>query len=321
MQFTTIPQPYAPLGGALTYAIEADAPTDLTVRILDNTMTELYGAKRFARATNVEFDIAPYLRRALHFTPTVGRTGIYAGARRVLPVFVEVASSATQQVLTAPLRTFLPTTYEVPSPALLTSMPLARLIPEGACDELSLRTDGQQEITVGIGYGPQTMSQTHVIPSGGLHLFLLNTADFPLADTLTVDAGPCGKVVYTLMRPVQGAVRLAWRSRSGSIEHYSFPIEVTAEVEATKQHAYGPEGHTGRTTFEHHRKLRSALETRAVLEALSELLCTPEAWLVEGSDYTPIDIISDRATVHTHGSMNYLEIVFRPKTQPRKPWN
>lgn len=48
MQFTQIPNPYAPLGGPLTYAVEADATTDFDVRIIDNTLTELYGAKRFS---------------------------------------------------------------------------------------------------------------------------------------------------------------------------------------------------------------------------------------------------------------------------------
>ncbi len=72
MQFTQIPNPYAPLGGPLTYAVEADATTDFDVRIIDNTLTELYGAKRFSNVTSAEFDIAPYLRRALRFTPVAG---------------------------------------------------------------------------------------------------------------------------------------------------------------------------------------------------------------------------------------------------------
>lgn len=321
MQFTHIPNPYAPLGGPLTYAVETETPADLDVRILDNTLTECYGAKRFAAVTTAAFDIAPYLRRALRFTPTVGSTGIYGGARRVVPAIVQVTSSVTKQTIAAPLRYFLPSADVRTAPALLTSMPLVRLIPEGACDELSLLTDGQQEITVGVEYGPHVMTETHVIPSGGLHLFRLNTADFPLANRVTVDAGPCGKVVYSLMKPVRGSVRLAWRSRSGSIEHYSFPIEATAGIEATKSHAYGPDGHTSHTACEYRRKLRSALETREVLEALSELVYTPEAWLVEGENYTPITVVSDRAVVHNYDTMSSLEIIIRPKTKPCQPWN
>ncbi len=88
-------------------------------------------------------------------------------------------------------------------------MPLVRLISEGACEELSLLTDGQQEITVGIEYGPHVTTETHVIPSGGLHIFRLNTADFPHANRISVDAGPCGKVSYAIMKPVQGPVSVA----------------------------------------------------------------------------------------------------------------
>ena len=305
----------------MIYEVEADASTDLVVRILDNTLAERYGAKRFAAVTGARFDIAPYLRRAMHFTPTVGRTGVYGGASRVLPVVVEATDTATQQVVNASFRTFLPTAEEVSAPALLTAMPAVRLIPEGACDELSLFTEGQLETYLTIAYGPQTVTERHVVPSGGLHIFQVNTDDFPFADTLTVDAGPCGKVVYSITKPIEGAVRLAWRSRCGSIEHYSFPVEVKAEVEASKHHAYGAEGHTGRTAFEQRRKVRSALETRPVLEGLSELIYSPEVWLVEQSGYTPVDVVTDRAAVHNYGTLSTLEITFRPKIQPATPWN
>lgn len=321
MQFTQIPNPYAPLGGPLTYAVEADATTDFDVRIIDNTLTELYGAKRFSNVTSAEFDIAPYLRRALRFTPVAGHTGIYGGARRVAPAVVQVTSSVTKQTVTAPLRYFLPSDEKCTAPALLTSMPLVRLISEGACEELSLLTDGQQEITVGIEYGPHVTTETHVIPSGGLHIFRLNTADFPHANRISVDVGPCGKVSYAIMKPVQGAVRLAWRSRCGSLEHYSFPIELTAGIEATRHEAYGPNGYTARTSCEQRRKLRSALETREVLEALSELVYTPEVWIVEGERYTPVEVVSDRAVFHHYDTMSYIEIIIRPKTQSRLPWN
>ena len=123
------------------------------------------------------------------------------------------------------------------------------------------------------------------------------------------------------MKPVQGAVRLAWRSRCGSLEHYSFPIELTAGIEATRHEAYGPNGYTARTSCEQRRKLRSALETREVLEALSELVYTPEVWIVEGERYTPVEVVSDRAVFHHYDTMSYIEIIIRPKTQSRLPWN
>ena len=321
MQFIRIPNSYVPLGGPLTYEVHESDVADIEIRITDTTRTRLYGAKRFHAARAAEFDIAPYLRRALRFTPISGSTGVYDGEGRTLTAIVEASSSVSSLVLTAPRRTFLPSADELPAPCLLTSMPLVRLIPDGAADELTLMTQAPQQITLTIEYGPNTATETHVIPSDGLHLFRLNTADFPNADKITVDAGRCGKVVYAVVKPVHEAVRLAWRSRSGSIEHYSFPIETTATVEAAKCPAYGRDGYVSAATFECRRTLRSALETREVLEALAELLYTPEVWWVEGSGYTPVDVVSNRAAVHNYGTMSSLEITFRPKKHPRQSWN
>ncbi len=321
MQFIRIPNSYVPLGSPLIYAVQESSIADIDIRITDATRTHLYGAKRFYATRSAEFDIAPYLRRALRFTPSTGSTGVYGGESRTLTAIVEAWSSVIPAVLPAPPRTFLPSADELPAPCLLTSMPLVRLIPDGAVDELTLMTQAPQQITLTIEYGPHTATENHVVPSGGLHLFRLDTADFPNADKITVDAGPCGKVVYAVVKPVQDAVRLAWRSRSGSIEHYSFPIETTETVEATKRSAYGSDGHVSSATFECRRTLRSALETREMLEALAELLYTPEVWLVEGADYTPVDVISDHAAVHNYGTMSTLEITFRPKNRPRQSWN
>ncbi len=321
MQFIRIPNSYVPLGSPLTYEVHESDIADIQIRITDASRTQLYGAKRFNAARAAEFDIAPYLRRALRFTPTTGSTGVYDGASRTLTAIVEAWSSVIPLVLAAPPRTFLPSTDELPAPCLLTSMPFVRLIPDGAADELTLLTQAPLQITLTIEYGPNTATENHIIPSDGLHLFRLNTADFPHADKITVDAGVCGKVVYVVVKPVQDAVRLAWRSRNGSIEHYSFPIETTATVEATKRSAYGSDGYVNSATFECRRTLRSALETREMLEALAELLHTPEVWLVEGADYTPVDVISDRAVVHNYGTMSTLEITIRPKNRPRQSWN
>ena len=357
MQFTRIPDSYAPLGGPLTYAVEHDARSNLAVRILNGTQTELYGAKRFAEVAAAEFDIAPYLRRQLRFVPVTGETGVYAGAPRIIGTVVKVeatgaasaaaeaaegltqpaaegaAESATGSVAepavqaaarataTSAYRMFLPSTEPVSAPALLTSMPRVRLIPVGASDELSLLTSGPHRVTLIAEYGPDAIADTFEIPSGGLHIFLLNTSEYWRADKITIDAGTCGKVVYSLVQPMRGSVRLAWRSRAGSLEQYTFPVEATAGVEATKRHAYGPDGYVGRATGEYRRKLRSALETREVLEGLAELVDTPQVWLVNEGRYVPVEVVSERAVVHNHGTMSFLEITIRAAKRQKKSWN
>ena len=100
MQFTQIPQQYAPLGGELRYAVEQEAAGNIDIHIVDAAAdgtgvnripesgpdadgaavsagdgTALLGAKRFAATAAAAFDIAPYLRRRVRFVPATGGTG------------------------------------------------------------------------------------------------------------------------------------------------------------------------------------------------------------------------------------------------------
>ena len=320
MQFTRIPDSWSVLGAPLVYAFTASR-SDFDLRIASPDGATLYGAKRFAAATEASVDIAPCLRRALAFAPSAGPTGVCSAAGRRIEAVVQLTDRASGRSVAAPVRCFVAAAEPVTAPALLTAMPRNRLIPAGACDELTLLTDGPLDVALRVEYGLRTATGTHRLPAAGLHLFRLDTADFAGADRITVDAGACGTVLYSLTPPVQEAVRLAWRSRAGSIEHYTFPVETTAGLTATRLEACGPEGRVVRTTAAPYRTLRSALERREVLEALSELLVTPEVWLVEGARCTPVVVTGDRAVVHAYGALRTLEVTVCPKTKPAQPWS
>lgn len=366
MQFTTIPNQFAPLGGALRYAVGHDAQAAITLRIADAADGRLLGAKRFNAVREAAFDAAPYVRSALRFIPSAGPTGVYPAAGRTVTVVVEAAAEEIAGPLSAavpetaaapettasaddgakplsaeplttlsdrraaplspasavaPARTFLPSAEAVAAPALLTAFPDVRILPDGASDELTLLTAAAQNVTVIARSGDTTAAASYSVPGPGLHLFRLDARDFPGAETLTVDAGACGTVTYTLVSPTDEGVRLAWRSSAGSVEHYTFPVEAAATVETEKNRAYGPDGHVGAGTHERRRTLRSAFEVRGVLEALAELTSTPEVWLVTAEDYEPVDVVSERAVVHRHGTLNCLEIEIRPRRKTPLPWN
>lgn len=320
MQFTCLPESYAPLGAPICYTV-ATARTDLEVRITDAAQRVVYGVKRFADITEATFDIAPCLRRALQFSPAAGSTAVLNGAERLPEVVVRAIDRTTGASVAAPLRRFVPSAGAVGRPALLTAMPRTRLIAPGECDELTLVTETPMSVNLKIEYGPHVVLERYALPTEGLWRFRLHTADFPQADRITVDAGECGTVVYSLTAPVEGSVRLAWRSRAGSLEHYTFPVEVSAGLEAKKVHACGPDGWVSRTASEWRRKLRSALERREVLEALAELVCSPEVWRFDRETYTPVEVLTERATVHNYGTLSSLDLVIRPKLNPLQPWN
>lgn len=321
MQFTRTPREFAPLGGELRYAVGHDDPTTITIRIADAANGTLLGVKRFVAVDQAAFDAAPCIRPALRFTPATGPTGIHPADGRTATIAVEAFAAGDEEpAASAEVRTYLPAAEVVEAPALLTAMPRVRLIAEGESDELTLLTAEAQQVTVIVRSGESTVAQSFPLAGAGLHLFRLDTNDFPGAESLVVDAGECGTVRYDLALRPAGAVRLAWRSRAGSIEHYTFPIEVSATVEAAKRRAYGPEGHVAIASTEQRRVLRSAYERREVLEALAEAVASPEVWLV-GEGYEAVDVVSDRAVVHRHGSLSCIEIEIRPKSKTPQPWN
>ena len=112
-------------------------------------------------------------------------------------------------------------------------MPLVRLIPEDACDELTLLTDGPCIVTVTAEAGDTATAESYRVSEAGLHLFRLDMRDFPGAERVTVDS---------VTPAVQGQVRLAWRSSAGSVEHYTFPIVRTTTVRTERREAEGPQG-------------------------------------------------------------------------------
>lgn len=230
-------------------------------------------------------------------------------------------SIGSEQSATAPARTFLPTAKPATAPTLLTTLPAVRLLPDGACEELTLLTAGAQNVTVIARSGDTTTAASYSIPEAGLHLFRIDARDFPGAETLTVDAGACGTIDYTLVAPPCGGVRLAWRSSAGSVEHYTFPTETEAIVETAKGRVYGPEGYVPTGESERRRTLRSAFEVRPVLEALAELTCSPAVWLVTAAGYEPVDVVSEDAVVHRHGTMCCMEITIRPAHKTPVPWS
>lgn len=158
--------------------------------------------------------------------------------------------------------------------------------------------------------------------AGGLHLFRVNTRDFPGAERLTVDAGNCGKVVYTLLPTPEGARRVAWRTAAGSVEHYTFPVERLVAVKVRKARACGQEGAVATTVeMEHRLHLESACEGRDVLRALAGLIVSPQVWLVEGDCYTAVDVQTDKAEMPGPGMPGVIGIALRSARKTSLPWN
>lgn len=324
MRFTRSPQPFAPLAGRLEYAVEHDIPATIDIRIIRATDGTLLGAKRFVATDHAEFDIAPYLRSTPQFVPTTGKTGVYSADNRTVTAIVEATAednSGEKSSATSEVCIFLSCSTAIGTSGWLTTLPISRLIPAGAAEELTLLADTPQTITVSARSPRLTTTHCYPIDAAGIHLFRLDTRDFPEVEMFIVDTETCGRIIYSICRSPSDGVRIAWRSSAGSIEHYTFPIESSSLFITEKQRTYGTNGHMALVRHERHRTLRSALEVRAMLEALAEIAASPDVWLTDNEDYTPIDVAAAQHTVYRHGALSAVEIEIRPKHKILLPWN
>lgn len=323
MQFSLIPPENSPLGGAIRYEVRHNTAEDIDVQLLDATTGVTLAAKRFASVTSAGFDAAPALRRCLRYAPEAGATGFLSAADRHLKVTARALLTNHQDIAeTADIRTFLPGARIPEGSEILTSMSLGRLIPEGACDELTLFSEEKCSLTVSAVSADSVTAENYASPNSGLQVFRLDTRDFPGAETILVDAGACGTVSYTVVPAREEAVRLAWRSREGSIEHYSFPIVESATHHTDKVRAEGADGVVVTAAKSDFRaRLVSAYESRGVLEALAGIIDAPEVWIVKEEGYEPVDVTTDEATIHRHGTMSCLEIDIRSTRKNAITWN
>lgn len=319
--FTRIPLSGAPLGGPILYGVAGSAPQTFDLRLYDADTHAPLGAKRFSGVASFACDVAPLLRHAATFVPSTGPTGFCEAGGRSVAVVAE-ATGTLDGTATASARTFLPCARQTEAPALLSPMPRERLLAPGECDELTLLCEGALTVTVTASSHRTTETRSYRTAAGGLRLFRVAADDFAGAERLEVDAGPCGRVGYTLLPAPQGARRLAWRTAEGSIEHYTFPVELRSTLAVAKRRARGTEGHVAATTQQERRDLlRSACECRETLEALAGVLASPAVWSCTEGEYRPVDVLTQEAVVHRHGALGVLDIEIRSTLPTPQPWN
>jgi len=310
LTFTTQPAGCIAAEREAKYRIASDRPTTIDIRVTDTESGEILGTKRFADVTEATCDIAPIVRRHIRFTPRTYATGLAfpKDRRRIIKVTATPAEAPANEIVSETSICHAGAEDEM-FPWLLTTMPRQRLIGPREHDEILLTSIGRPRVTV-TATGPDgAETRTYTAATLTLHQFHLDMSEFPGAEYLKVDAGNGVEVDYTVTPTPQGARRIAWRSTAGSLEHYTFPTELTAGTTAAKTRIYGADGPRTLTTGTTRRmRLRSAYETREMLERLAGIIASPEVWMMDEEEYIPVEVVTETAVVHRHGVLSSLEI-------------
>lgn len=322
MQFTQIPENHAPLGDRLLYHFE-DPGTggDHLFQLFDLDTDDTLAARRYSRCDKGDVDIAAILRPLVRFTPSVGATGFFEDAGRVSHVQARIDIAYSEERLFLPVMEERPSGTDAERPegsavafGMRTTMPLCRLIAPDEAEEVTLFAEEPLTVEVtACGSDGQSRSRSYTSGQGGWQLFRLDMADFADAERVTLAAGELGSLTYTVAPSPHGSRRLAWRSAAGSVEHYTFPFETVVAKQTAKKRVYGASGRAvSRVTSERLVTLRSAFERREVMEALAEIISSPEVWLVCAGRYLPVDVVTSEVEINRNGTYDALEIAIRP---------
>lgn len=324
MTFTSTPDDLASLCGPLVYSFADNAaPRTLEVEVADVMTGDIIAVKRLQNTSAGTVDIAPLLRNRLRLAPLT-EAGFHAIDDRAPRIRVSVEGASV-------VRRFLANRLPLATEALVSSMPAERIIHPGERDELTLLpgiTRIETRFTTASG---TVTSRNHYSPYA-VHpaLFVLDTATAPEGVAAIevrlygADATVRSQLRYTVVPRPEGAVRVAWFGRRGSVEHYTFPIcRRCAETQQRTdyRHADGSRQVAG-TQFEGRMTLVSAYERAEVAAALAEIGTAPALWTVaaEGSVRAVEAIAADRI-VATHGAPSLVEITLRSTLENRLPWS
>lgn len=317
MTFTSLPEMFSSVFGPLAYTFSNAAETELFLEILSTRDGSRIGSKRFYNTPTGTLNIAPMVRKNIRFVPSSGMTGFCNSESRSASVQLAVGTTYSE------VRTFVAAHDSVKPSRILTTMPSHRIIAYGESDEITCCIPGQHTVTVTSDITAEALTY-NAIGGEELTLFRLNTRSFlPSVGTITVRIATAGQTVaeigYTVVPKCDEGCRIAWRSRAGSIEHYTFPVVKSVVQKIRKEQVLTDDAGYEDISIRNERTttLASAFEPAAVIEALAEIAASPQVWKIDGDKYEEVDILIREQTIGRHGSLGCIEISLRPRQETR----
>lgn len=294
MIFTDIPLDGASWNGPLRYAFAGDTAdgVDAEILILNEEDGSTLGRKYLRNVVDAEIDAAPYVRRAIDIKPYVlDNTGFaYAEGAMLLAVEVNGVKSGASRIFRSE--------YDPSRAKLFSAMPRRRTISWGEVDMMTLYAPYRLTAVIEAvteADGVVRTSEIHFPTDSTPCDFFLRTADYPSAiRSISVifcgEGEPFDRVDYRIEPRCESARRLVWYNRMGGLECYTYPLSRPVEAVADVVECAATRGAAVRVVDAYRRvRLQSAYETRAMYEALSEVLFSAGVWIMrEGELYDAV---------------------------------
>ena len=321
MFFSSLPSHIAPIGGILHYELADLTTPSVDLRIYTSS-NRLLGTKRIVGQSDCAIDIAPYLRSAV--VPTLPET-IEACGVVECPTQMKVVVQAGG--VNSSTRTFIAAKVDLDNyyqP--LTTQHLHRTMARDEFDLISFFSYADIVVEVVVEFfGKGNESLTITPDAGGQRVVAVTAKGRPGVSSMRVTVMADGEAVttieYDIKENLKGARRVAWLNDHLAPELYTFPLRKSVLIKAARKRMesiWGSEA--GTAERENELKLISAYEPQAQIEALTSILSTPRAWLVEGSTLQNVEITTDRVMPSSCGEMGIIEVDIRAAREGEVLW-
>ena len=302
MKITKISNDFTPISKGVFFGIDTEnsEPSDLMVEVVDVATNEVVAVQQLRGVTEAQVNIAPYLNRFAERAPRVGAYSMFAEAPTAI-YQIRVGNITSEVIVVSVNRD------AVSQPSLVTTLPTSRVISRGESDELLLIAEAGDTLEASIATDAGDDISVEYVTSGGATIFLLSTAELsPSAKTLDVKLSLNGEewleLHYRVAPAYKGAVRMAWLSEEGSVEQYTFLTATRAKLQVDKQTiATQSNRRVVQSHFEQSVSLISRYEPRSVIDALSQIVCSPRVWIIEGESLTEVEVKSSAIDFNLFG--------------------
>ena len=331
--FKKIPFNGSAVFGALDYQLELDTEAEvIDLQIINAATSASLGELRYYQTRTAACDIAPYLAHLGRRQPAVIRTtGVSEAEDTTIRIVVKAAYRTQGTKPDSPTmfheeqsaeRTFVLSHHPLFTAEMLTPLPRQRILGNRETDEILVYTLTSEQVRIVAEGRRNPAEMKFTIPRHGIYRIVVNAAEFPDAERLTVEAGEIGRVEYTVVRRPRGSVRMAWLSPWGGIERYTFPHAEEIRCKASRSGVKTAEGQVMEVRTQKEYTLRTAFENRATMEALAEVIASGRVWIDDGAGrFQRMEVLSDELPIHRHGALAYgdLTLCLPAKTPAR--WN
>ncbi len=298
--FINIPENYSSLRGELIYDYSISEPEDIVIEVKDSDSGELLGVKKFYSTTSASINVAPIILADIDSREVVTQANFSTGVGYLRSVTLSVGETSSEE------RTFTISEQEESLLQFVTTMPKARILGAGECDNLLVLSPKYETLAISIALTPiddqgEVVSWPFATYGNSLDKVFTVCADnfnsnYQAAVVTLKSNNETFDEIYYLFSDSdenQGGYRIAWLSKRGSIEFYTLPL--VSEVL-----------HKSDGSIE--RQLRSAYGTREEMEALMGILSSERVWGVVDDEFAEIEVITTESTLLEAGALQLLNL-------------